>query len=100
MDFEWYSRKRLANLRKHGLAFEDAADVFTGFVVTVQDLRFDYGEQRFKSLGMLGARLVVIAHTPRNGLTRIISMRYGNEKDKRTYQERFEAFGFDDGRRH
>jgi uncharacterized protein len=33
MDFEWDSRKRLANLRKHGLDFSDAWKVFAGLVL-------------------------------------------------------------------
>lgn len=100
MDFEWDSGKRLANLRKHGLDFEHAVEVFSGYVVTLPDLRFEYGEQRFKSFGLSGDKVVVIAHTPRKGRTRIISMRPANGKETFHYKERFEAFGRDDGRRH
>ena len=100
MDFEWDPGKRDANLRKHGLAFEDAALVFDGFVVTMPDLRKDYGEQRYKSVGMLLDLVVVIAHTPRQGNMRVISMRAANAKEKYHYQERFEALGFNVRRGH
>jgi uncharacterized DUF497 family protein len=80
MEFEWDPGKRAANRRKHGLDFADAHLVYAGFVLTMPDPRFDYGEQ--------------------NGRTRIISMRKANAKETRNYQERFEALGGDDGRRH
>jgi uncharacterized DUF497 family protein len=100
MDFEWDSRKRLANLRKHGLDFSDAWKVFAGLVLTYPDERQNYGETRIRAVGMLDMRAVVIIYTIRASGMRIISMRIANEKEKRGYQERFEAFGFDDGRRH
>ena len=37
----WY------NLRKHGIDFLDVPAVFNGLIVTVEDDRFDYGEERF-----------------------------------------------------
>ncbi len=100
MGFEWDSRKRLANLRKHGLDFSDAWKVFAGLVLNYPDDRQDYGETRIRAVGMLDSRVVVIIYTVRTESLRIISMRKANEKEKRGYQERFEAFGHDDGSRH
>ena len=65
MIYEWDDAKSQANLVKHGLAFEDAGDVFEGDVITVAAQRKDYGEPRFASLGTLHGRVVFIAHTTR-----------------------------------
>jgi uncharacterized DUF497 family protein len=65
--------------------------VFEGPSVTFVDDRFDYGEERLVTLGLLAGRLVVIAHTPRDDGTRIISMRRGNQREKAIYQERLGA---------
>ena len=88
MEYEWDEAKNRKNLAKHGLSFEDAERVFSGPCVTFEDHRFDYGEKRFVTLGLLAGRLVVIAHSPRNEGMRLISMRKGNQREQKTYQER------------
>jgi len=88
MTYEWDEAKNRANFAKHGLRFEDAERVFSEPCVTFEDDRFDYGEVRFITLGMLAARLVVIAHAPREGASRIISMRKGNRREQEIYQKR------------
>lgn len=47
MGFEWDEANRLANLDKHGIDFIDVPEVFEGNIVTVEDDRYTYGEQRF-----------------------------------------------------
>ena len=91
MKLEWDLGKNRENFIKHGLHFEDAELVFSGACVTFVDDRFDYGEERLITLGLLAGRLVVIAHTPRSGSTRIISMRKGNRREKTIYQKRLGA---------
>ncbi len=89
--YEWDEGKNRKNFTKHGLNFEDAELVFSGPCVTFEDNRFDYGEARLVTLGLLAGRLVVIAHSPREEATRIISMRKGNRREQTIYQERLEA---------
>ena len=69
----------------------DAEQVFAGPCVTFEDDRFAYGEERLITLGLLAGRLVVIAHAPRDDGTRIISMRKGNRREQKIYQERLGA---------
>ena len=88
MNYEWDDAKNRSNMAKHGLNFEDAAQVFDGPCVTFEDDRYPYGEERFLTLGLLAQRLVVIAHSPRDEATRIISMRKGNRREQKIYQER------------
>ena len=56
MRFVWDDDKNKTNLQKHGLSFEDAHHVFSGPCVTFVDDRFDYGELRFITLGVLAGR--------------------------------------------
>ena len=88
MKYEWDEAKSRKNLAKHGLSFEDAAVVFSGPCVTFEDDRSEYGEKRLIALGLLAGRLVVVARTPRDDGTRIISMRKGNRREQKIYQER------------
>ena len=78
--------KRAATLRERGLDFRDAAKVFAGRVVSIEDRRFDYGEVRFASYGYLGRRLVNIVWTPRGNSRRVISMRYCSEKEAKAFK--------------
>ena len=91
MRYEWDEAKSRINFTKHGLSFEDAELVFSGPCVTFVDDRFDYGEERLITLGLLAGRLVVIAHAPREAGTRIISMRKGNRREQEIYKKRLGA---------
>jgi uncharacterized DUF497 family protein len=91
LKYEWDEAKNRKNAEKHGLWFEDAALVFSGPCLTFEDDRSDYGEQRLITLGLLARRLVVIAHSPRDSGTRIISMRKGNRREQKIYKKRLGA---------
>ena len=88
MIYEWDEAKNRTNFAKHGLDFADAEQVLTGPCVTFVDDRFDYGEERLISLGLLAGRVVVIAHAARGDRTRIISMRKANRREQDIYQKR------------
>ena len=90
MKFEWNDNKNQTNYQKHGLSFEDAELVFLGKTITFKDDREDYGEERFITLGDLKNRIVVLVHTQRDLVTRIISMRKANEREKKIYFKRLE----------
>ena len=91
MQYEWDESKNRTNFAKHALRFEDAERVFSGPCVTFEDDRFDYGEARLITLGLLAGRLVVIAHAPRGEASRIISMRKANRREQEIYQKRLAA---------
>ena len=75
MRFTWDERKRRANLRDHGFDLAEARHVFAGPTVTYEDDRFDYGEQRFVSLGLLRGVAVSIVHTETPHRIHLISFR-------------------------
>jgi len=74
--------KRERTLQDRGLDFEDAAEVFQGLTVEVEDLRQDYGERRIICFGLLQGRLVVVGYTPRGSTRHIFSMRKANGSEK------------------
>lgn len=85
MKIVWDETKRRANLRKHGLDFADAKDVFAGITCTIEDRRFDYGERRFITFGLLRDTVVVMAHTETPGRVRILSMRKATRHEQILY---------------
>jgi len=87
MEFEWDETKRLTNLRKHGIDFIDVSIVFDGDIVTVEDDRFNYGEQRFVTFGLLQGRVVAVVHTEREECIRIISARKATKYEQQIYFE-------------
>lgn len=85
MRFTWSERKRAINLKDHGLDFVDAPRVFEGLTFTYEDDRFDYGEQRFITLGLLAGVSVSIAHTETDDEIRIISFRKTTDREARFF---------------
>jgi uncharacterized DUF497 family protein len=63
--FEWDRRKDSANLRKHGVEFQEASTVFDDpLSITIPDRHRAAGEDRFVIVGMSGKRrLLVVVHT-------------------------------------
>lgn len=88
MRIEFDSDKRDATLEARGLDMADAARIFDGPHLTFPDDRFDYGEDRFVTIGLLNGRMVMIAWTPRGDATRIISMRKANAREEKKYRPR------------
>ena len=93
MNFEWNNDKNQINYEKHGLNFEDVRILFLGETVTFHDDRYDYGEERFVTLGEIEKRVIVVVHTQRGPMTRIISMRKANEREKKIYYQRLKETG-------
>lgn len=79
--------KREATLRERGLDFLDVRHVFAGASYTKEDLRFDYGETRFQTVGFLGGRMVMVVWTPRDGGTHVISMRKCNDREQEAHRQ-------------
>ena len=87
MRYEWDEGKRAANLAKHGVDFSKAEDFDWATAVEVRDTRFDYGEERWIALGMIGSRLHVLIYTIRRGAIRLISLRRANLREREHYEE-------------
>ena len=93
MEFEWDEQKNQTNIIKHGISFQEAQEVFNDpKLLTYVDDRFDYDEIRELSIGQLflpeqPVIVVLVVHTDRNGVTRIISARRANKKEKKRYEQ-------------
>jgi len=89
MKCEWDPAKAAANLRKHGVSFEEAATALADdFAVTGADPDRSTGESRFVTFGASSAgRLLVVAHTERGDRLRIISARPATKRERRIYEE-------------
>ena len=80
--------KRDRTLTERDLDFADACLVFANHHLTAEDVRQEYGESRFITVGWLKERMVVLVWTPRGAARRIISMRKANEREQNLYRHR------------
>lgn len=89
MKFEWDEAKNHLNLRKHGLDFADAPEIFKGPMLVQLDTRQDYGEDRWIAIGFIQNRVVVVVYTERdNGETiRFISLRKALTYEQKRFEE-------------
>ena len=89
LEFEWSPDKAIANRRKHGVPFEEAASVFRDeFGATFPDPDHSNDEERAITVGVSNlGRLVFVSHTDRNDLIRIISARELTRHERRQYEE-------------
>lgn len=90
MRFEWDEAKKRSNIRKHGIDFADGKELFLGrfpFLVALESQE-EYGEERWRGIGVIGERVVVAIFTERRpGLIRFISLRKANQQEQRGYEE-------------
>ena len=84
MRFEWDESKRELNIRKHGFDFADIDMIFENETTTVFDDRFEYGEIRYLTFGLLHGRTVSVTHTENDDVMCVISIRKAT-KDEETY---------------
>jgi uncharacterized protein len=81
----WDERKRQENLSRHGLDFEGCEAVFDHPVVTDEDTRLAYGEQRINLLGWLHDRVIHMTYTERGEDLHVISLREATKHEARNY---------------
>jgi len=88
MDFEWNEAKSRSNIRKHGLDFADAEEMFRGAVAVEPDTREDYGEKRWVGLGLIHGRVTHVVFAERGPDTiRIISLRKATKREREQYEK-------------
>lgn len=89
ISFEWDTAKAAANIKKHGVSFEEARSVFYDeFAVQFFDNDHSTGEERFLLLGIgTAARLLLICHCERDAgnSIRIISARKATPRESNFY---------------
>lgn len=89
MRFSWDPNKASANLRKHGVSFEEASTVFRDvFSLTGVDPDHSIDENRFVTFGNSNQNhLLVVAHAAEGEDVRIISARPVTRRERTIYEE-------------
>ena len=88
MRFAWDEAKNRANIRKHGLDFADAEEMFRRPLLIRPDTAEDYGEERWIGIGWIRGRLALVAFTERpESVIRIISLRRAKRAEQKQYEE-------------
>jgi uncharacterized DUF497 family protein len=90
MKIEWDPEKAKFNLKKHGVAFEEAATVLSDPVaVTGADPDHSDYEERYITFGLSARnRLLVVSHTEEGETIRLISARKASKGERELYEER------------
>lgn len=90
--FEWDQRKAAANLKKHGIGFEEAKSAFYDeHARLIDDPDHSADEERFILLGLsFSLRIVVVCHCYRGDdeVIRIISAMKATAHETRSYKQR------------
>lgn len=87
--FEWDPVKAKANVRKHGVTFDEASTIFGDPLnLLMADPDHSLDEERYVLLGMSNRRrLPVVAFAERPPRTRLISARRATRQERRRYEE-------------
>jgi len=92
MNFEWDATKSEACYQQRGFDFAYAARAFFDPDRIIRaGTRHSYGEERYRLMGKIEQRLVVVGYTPRPQATRIISVRKANLREIKDYESRNRA---------
>ena len=89
MNFEWDSPKALANVKKHGITFDEAATVFLdAMALSGPDPDHSLDESRYISFGMSSlGHLLAVSHTYRPDGICLISARRVTREERKLYEE-------------
>jgi uncharacterized DUF497 family protein len=92
MQFEWDEAKARSNRRKHGISFEEAAQVFSDPYVLAEQDRVEGGEFRWQTMGLVeGVVVLLVVHTIRDEddaeIIRIISARRATRRERARYEQ-------------
>ena len=81
----WDEPKRRSNIKDHGLDFVGCDSVFDGPIITQEDDRLVYGEQRINLIGLLAGQVVYMTYTERRDDLQVISLRKATRHETRYY---------------
>jgi uncharacterized DUF497 family protein len=90
INFEWDPAKAEANVRKHGVTFEEAKTIFRDpFSLEIKDdANSIRDEARFITIGRsVEGRILLVGNCDRGDNIRIYSARCATPREQRTYEE-------------
>ena len=87
MEFEWDDAKSNNCFTRRGFDFAYAVRVFLDSQrIVAEDRRQNYGEDRYRLLGMIDGRAYVVVYTLRGSTIRIISARKASRNEVAEYE--------------
>ena len=90
----WDENKRQQNIHDHGIDFADCATIFDNPLITREDTREAYGEQRMQSLGLLDEFVVFMVWVERENGPHLISVRKAKKYEQKYYSENLRRLGY------
>lgn len=85
--FEWDENKAQSNFQKHGVTFEEAAEVFLDPFHVTGNASANLEEREFALGYSLAERLLLVVHVERGIRIRIISARVATRTERRLYEQ-------------
>lgn len=88
MEFEWDQHKAESNLKKHKVAFSEAATILSDdFGITIYDPDNSEDEDRFITIGLSNLnRFLIVSHSDQGGRIRIINARQLTRREREAYE--------------
>lgn len=86
MDFEWDRLKAVTSLKKHGIDFADALDVFEDMELLIIVDRERYNELRYRAIGRVDDQVLSIAYMMKAEVCRIVSARRASRNERKHYR--------------
>ncbi|PYQ65061.1 MAG: hypothetical protein DMF53_06310 [Acidobacteria bacterium] len=88
MRFNWDREKAESNLRKHGVSFDDACEIFLDPLIHLYRSEMLGGEKRETAIGLTAGWLqLAVVYTFRKEAIRIISARPVTPGERRLYED-------------
>jgi len=87
MTIEFDPTKSLNNELVRGLPFRLVEEFDFDSAQIVADARHDYGEIRYRAVGMMNGIVAVVVFTMRGETVRVISLRLAGRKERQKYDE-------------
>jgi uncharacterized DUF497 family protein len=85
LNFVWDEQKRLSNIEKHGIDFQDAIEVFSDPNALSFRSRAETEEDRFLIIGRGQGRVITVIFTWRGETIRVISARIARREERQRY---------------
>lgn len=85
LEFEWDNAKNAANVRKHGIDFEDAVGIWERPALVNPSPRG--GEDRWIAIGIVDGIEIAEVYTERGTVRRLISARRARTNERRAYHQ-------------
>jgi uncharacterized DUF497 family protein len=86
-EFEWNKNKAEKNLLKHGISFQEAAEVFFDPFYQTGDASNNYEQREFIIGYSLSYRLLLVVFVERKPRIRIISARLATRYEQKLYEQ-------------